>query len=77
MALATPTASSAIAPFAQLAAEANVGPDLLDYLKARSLDRTATLALVASDEAEYIRAIVEPFINGVTINAKSHNLEVS
>ena len=37
-------------------------------LQARSLDRTATLALVAHDEADCVRAIVDPFPDGITIN---------
>ena len=65
MALTTPTAFSSMAVCN--CRQANVGPDLLAYLKARSLDRTATLALVANDEAKYVKAIVEPRINGVTV----------
>ena len=39
--------SSAMVEFPALAASAGAGPDMLAYLEARSLNRTATLTLVA------------------------------
>ena len=46
--------------FADLAAQASAGPDVIAYLKARGIDRTATLALIASTDDAYIRA--DPFV---------------
>ena len=44
--------SASLTPFEELAAAAGAGPDMLSYLEARSLNRTATLALVADAWAE-------------------------
>ena len=43
----TPLIAAAMADFADVAKAAGAGPDMLEYLEARSLHRTATLALVA------------------------------
>ena len=44
-----------------LAAQATAGPDVLAYLKARGIDRTATLALIAaSAEDAFIRGRDDP-----------------
>ena len=67
----TPTAASAMIDFADLAAQA-AGPDVLAYLKARGIDRTATLALIASAEDAFIRAVADPFVNGQDVGGTTH-----
>ena len=68
----TPTAASAMIDFADLAAQAAAGPNVLAYLKARGIDRTATLALIASAEDVFIRAVADPFVNGHAVGGTTH-----
>ena len=63
----TPTAASAMIDFNDLATQAAAGPDSLAYLKARGIDRTATLALIASAEDG---AVADPFVNGHVAGAR-------
>ena len=58
--------------FADLAAEAAAGPDVLAYLKARGIDRTATLVLIASAEDAFIQAVAVPFVNGHDVGGTTH-----
>ena len=58
--------------FADLAAQAAAGPDVLAYLKARGIDRTATLVLIASAEDVFIRAVADPFVNGHAMGGTTH-----
>ena len=72
MTSSTPTAASAMIDLADLAAQAAAGPDVLAYLKARGIDRTATLALIASAEDAFIRAVADPFVNGHAVGGTTH-----
>ena len=72
MTSSTPTAASAMIDFADLAAQAAAGPDVLAYLKARGIDRTATLALIASVEDAFIRVVADPFVNGHKVGGTTH-----
>ena len=61
-------AASSMIAFADLARQAGAGPPLVDYLTAKGLDRTATLALIVDNVADLVRQVVEPFTAGCTIN---------
>ena len=72
-AAAAPTlASSLMTPFADLAAAAGAGPQLIAYLAARNLHRTATLALIANTWPEFEDRVVRPFVDGVEIAGTRH-----
>ncbi|CAE7781782.1 unnamed protein product, partial [Symbiodinium necroappetens] len=57
--------SSAMVEFPTLAASAGAGPDMLAYLEARSLNRTATLALVADTWESVDTKVFRPFRDGI------------
>ena len=57
-------ASSLMTPFA--------GPQLIAYLAARNLHRTATLALIANTWPEFEDRVVRPFVDGVEIAGTRH-----
>ena len=59
--------------FADLARQAGAGPPLVDYLTAKGLDRTATLALIVDNVPDLVRQVVEPFTAGCTINGVDHS----
>ncbi len=56
--------AAAMTPWAELVAQAGAGPDLEDYLKARNMNRTATLALMGTDEATFRKNVVAPYTAG-------------
>ncbi|CAE7560095.1 bglA [Symbiodinium sp. CCMP2592] len=58
--MASPTASSALVDFGQLATEAGAGDFLRRYLAARGADRTATLALMAPTAERFAEIIIDP-----------------
>ena len=68
----TPTAASAMIDFADLAVLASAEPDVIAYLKARGIDRTATLALIASTDDVFIRAVADPFVNCHVVGGTTH-----
>ncbi|CAE7696681.1 DNMT3A [Symbiodinium sp. CCMP2592] len=58
--------------FDDLATSAGAGPDLVEYLKARSLNRTATLALVADEWSDVDARVFQPFRDGDEIAGKTY-----
>ena len=66
--------SSAMVEFPTLAASAGAGPDLLAYLEARSLNRTATLALVADTWDAVDTKVFRPFRDGVVVAGTMHKV---
>ena len=64
--MAIPTAAAQMITFDQLTTNAGAGPDIVQYLKARSLDRVATLALIADSAENMDRHVIAPFIAGHT-----------
>ncbi|CAE7208919.1 unnamed protein product [Symbiodinium sp. CCMP2592] len=58
--MASPSASSALVDFDQLATEAGAGDFLRRYLTARGSDRTATLALMAPTAERFAEIIIDP-----------------
>ena len=71
----TPLIAAAMADFADVAKAAGAGPDMLEYLEARSLHRTATLALVADTWDDVDKKVFRPFADGFL--AKGKKLQVS
>ena len=67
------TAASSMIAFADLARQAGAGPPLVDYLTAKGLDRTATLALIVDNVPDLVHQVVEPFTAGCTINGVEHS----
>ena len=59
-----PTAAAQMVPFEDLATGAGAGPDIVGYLKARSLDRVPTLALIADKNEDVDRHVIQPYIDG-------------
>ena len=59
-----PTAAAQMVPFEDLATGARAGPDIVQYLKARSLDRVPTLALIADKNDDVDRHVIQPYIDG-------------
>ena len=59
-----PLIAAAMADFADVAKAAGAGPDMLEYLEARSLHRTATLALVADTWDDVDKKVFRPFADG-------------
>ena len=70
-----PLIAAAMADFADVAKAAGAGPDMLEYLEARSLHRTATLALVADTWDDVDKKVFRPFADGFL--AKGKKLQVS
>ena len=66
--------SSAMVEFPTLAASAGAGPDMLAYLEARSLNRTATLALVADTWEAVDTKVFRPFRDGVIVAGTTHKV---
>ncbi|CAE7923243.1 unnamed protein product [Symbiodinium sp. KB8] len=66
--------SSAMVEFSTLAASAGSGPDMLAYLEARSLNRTATLALVADTWEAVDTKVFRPFRDGVVVAGTMHKV---
>ncbi|CAE7802957.1 unnamed protein product [Symbiodinium sp. CCMP2592] len=58
--------------FDDLATSAGAGPDLVEYLKVRSLNRTATLALVADEWSDVDARVFQPFRDGDEIAGKTY-----
>ena len=71
-AAAIPTVASAIIGFDDLTTQAGAGPDTVAYLKARGIDRTPTLALVATTAEDFVKVVVQPFLNGVDVAGTRH-----
>ena len=70
-----PLIAAAMADCADVAKAAGAGPDMLEYLEARSLHRTATLALVADTWDDVDKKVFRPFADGFL--AKGKKLQVS
>ena len=65
-----PFIAAAMADFADVAKAAGAGPDMLEYLEARSLHRTATLALVADTWDDVDKKVFRPFADGFLAKGK-------
>ena len=66
----TPLIAAAMADFADVAKASGAGPDMLEYLEARSLHRTATLALVADTWDDVDKKVFRPFADGFLAKGK-------
>ncbi|CAE7559110.1 unnamed protein product [Symbiodinium sp. CCMP2592] len=64
--------ADALTDFDDLATSAGAGPDLVEYLRARSLNRTATLALVADEWSDVDARVFQPFRDGDEIAGKTY-----
>eukprot|EP00435_Cladocopium_sp_Y103_P047932 s2136_g14.t1 len=51
-------------PLAELAEAAGAGPTILEYLNARGIKTTPTLALIAHSRDDFIAQVVRPLIDG-------------
>ncbi|CAE7517835.1 unnamed protein product [Symbiodinium sp. CCMP2592] len=71
---AAPLVASSMVAFGDLATSAGAGPEMLAYLAARSLDRTATLALVADDWADVDSKVFRPYRDGVNIGGTASHV---
>ena len=74
MSAAFPTTASQMISFDDLALEAGAGAEILQYLEAKRINKVATLALVAVDQASFERFVVQPLVDGVEINSVKHQL---
>ena len=60
------TAAATVIAFDKLARQTGASADIVNYLTARNMNRTPTLALLAADEGAFVRAVVEPLLNQFT-----------
>ena len=67
--MAAPHAAHTLIDFDTLATEAGAGEVVLNYLRARGLARTATLALVEPTEARFRATVVDPLMAGYVDSA--------
>ncbi|CAE7595796.1 unnamed protein product [Symbiodinium sp. CCMP2592] len=72
MAMGPQLVADVLTDFDDLATSAGAGPDLVEYLKARSLNRTATLALVADEWSDVDARVFQPFRDGDEIAGKTY-----
>ena len=71
-ALTIPTAAAAMASLDDLLTTAGAATPIKDYITARGISATPTLALIAEDAAAFTDKIVQPFLSGVTLQGSLH-----
>ncbi|CAE7393420.1 unnamed protein product [Symbiodinium natans] len=73
--MAIPAAASNLMPFDDLARLAGAAPPVLAYLRARGVDRTSTLALIAATQEDLRRILLQPFVDGIDVDGTHHKLD--
>ena len=72
---AAPTVAAQMVQLADLYQTAGAGEAIKDYLTARKITATPTLALIAPTVERFTTLLIAPFLAGVTIDAKEHKVE--
>ncbi|CAE7195818.1 eIF3-S7 [Symbiodinium natans] len=62
-------------PFDDLARLAGAAPPVVAYLRARGVDRTSTLALIAATQEDLRRILLQPFVDGIDVDGTHHKLD--
>ena len=75
--MAAAHAAQTLIDFDTLAAEAGAGEVVLNYLRARGLARTATLALVEPTEARFRATVIDPLVAGYVDAATNAEFRVA
>ena len=72
---AAPTVASQMVPLGELFNTAGAGDGIRQYLAAKKISTTPTLALIAKNAEDFTTMIVAPFLAGVTIDGQHHKAE--
>ena len=73
--MAIAAAASAMVDFNDLAAQAGAAPPVVAYLRARGVDRTSTLALIALDVEALQKSIIQDYVDGIDIAGVTHKAD--
>ena len=72
---AAPTVASQMVPLGELLNTAGAGDGVRQYLAAKKISATPTLALIAKNAEDFTTMIVAPFLAGVNIDGRDHKAE--
>ncbi|CAE7240592.1 unnamed protein product, partial [Symbiodinium sp. CCMP2592] len=74
-AMALPTVAASMVQLDDLLAAAGANDSIKDYIKARKITTTPTLALIAKDVERFTTHIIHPYIAGTRIDGTDHKVE--
>ena len=72
---ALPTVAASMVSLGDLLATAGADDSIRDYIKARRINTTPTLALIAKDVEQFTTQVIHPFINGTRIDGTDYKVE--
>ena len=72
---AASTVAAQMVPLGELFNQAGAGEGIKQYLAAKKISTTPTLALIARNAEEFTTIIIAPFLAGVTIDGQDHKAE--
>ena len=72
---AASTVAAQMVPLGELFNQAGAGDGIKQYLAAKKISTTPTLALIARNAEEFTTMIISPFLAGVTIDGQDHKAE--